>query len=49
MKGLFEGLLQKNRESYKFLFSMTGMTKTSAANNLVLRILINGILPVNRT
>ena len=49
MKGLFEGLLQKNRKSYKLLFSMAGMTETSAANHMVLRILINGILPVNRT
>jgi hypothetical protein len=33
MKGIFEGLLQKNRKSYKLLFSMAGMTETSAANH----------------
>jgi hypothetical protein len=49
MKGLFEGLLQKNRKSYKLIFGMTGITETSAANHMVLKILINGILPVNRT
>ena len=49
MKGLFERILPKTRQSYKLLFSMAEMTETSAANHMVLRILINGILPVNRT
>jgi hypothetical protein len=49
MKGLFEGILQKMRKSYKLLLSMTEMSKISAANHMVLKILINGILPVNRT
>jgi hypothetical protein len=48
MKGVFEGLLQKNGESYKLLSSMAVMIKTSAANHIILRVLLNGILPVNR-
>jgi hypothetical protein len=37
MKGLFEGLLQKNSKSYKLLFSMAGMTETSAANQMIFK------------
>jgi hypothetical protein len=48
MKGVFESLLQKNGESYKLLSSMAVMIETSAANHMTLRVLLNGILPVNR-
>jgi hypothetical protein len=48
MKGVFEGLLQKNGESYKLLSSMAGMTETSAARHIILKVLLNAILPVNR-
>jgi hypothetical protein len=48
MKGLFEGLLQNNGESYKLLSSMAVMIETSAENHMTLRVLQNGILPVNR-
>ena len=48
MKGLFEGILQKTSESYKLLFSMAGMTETSAASLMNLKVLLNAISPVNR-
>jgi hypothetical protein len=48
MKGVFEGLLQKKSESYKLSFSMTGMTETSAASHIVLKVLLNAISLVNR-
>ena len=48
MKGVFEGLLQKNGESYKLLSSMAGMTETSAASLMILKVLLNAISPVNR-
>tara|TARA_B110000881_G_scaffold201993_1_gene201498 strand:- start:179 stop:352 length:174 start_codon:yes stop_codon:yes gene_type:complete len=48
MKGVFEGLLQKNGESYKLLSRMAGMTETSAASLMILKVLLNAISPVNR-
>ena len=48
MKGVFEGLLQKNGESYKLLSCMAGMTETSAASLMILKVLLNAISPVNR-
>jgi hypothetical protein len=48
MKGVFEGILQKNGKSYKLLSSMAGMIETTAASNMILKVLLNGILPVNR-
>jgi hypothetical protein len=48
MKGLFEGILQKNGESYKLLSNMARMTETSAASNMILKVLLNAISPVNR-
>ena len=48
MIGVFEGLLQKNGESYKLLSCMAGMTETSAASLMILKVLLNAISPVNR-
>jgi hypothetical protein len=48
MKGVFEGILQKNGKSYKLLSSLVGMTETSAASHMIFKVLLNGILPVNR-
>jgi hypothetical protein len=48
MKGVFEGILQKNGEGYKLFSSMAVMIKTSAENHMTLRVLLKGILPVNR-
>jgi hypothetical protein len=48
MKGVFECLLQKYGGSYKLLSSMAGMIKTSAASHMILKFILNGILPVNR-
>jgi hypothetical protein len=39
MKGVFEGLSQKNGESYKLLSRMAGMTKTLAASLMILKVL----------
>jgi hypothetical protein len=43
MKGVFEGLLQRNGDSYKLLSSMAVMIETSAANHTTFRVLLNGI------
>jgi hypothetical protein len=48
MKGVFEGLLQENGESYKLFSSMAVMTETSAASLMILKVLLNAISPVNR-
>ena len=48
MKGVFEGLLQKNGESYKLLSRMAEVTETSAASLMILKVLLNAISPVNR-
>ncbi len=47
IKVVIEGLLQKNGESYKLLSRIAGMTKTSAASLMILKVLLNAISPVN--
>jgi hypothetical protein len=48
MKGVFECLSQKYGGSYKHFYSTAGMIETSAASHMILKVILNGILPVNR-